>query len=115
MANASCVAWEVSGTTTDPLETVIVWLGTTCREASGAWSGIRSTTTLTRPLPASQACDDRPLKVTDAGPVKPLESPTMATARRAPLSMDAEIAVLPIWPDVDTSVPVMSAYERITH
>ena len=45
------------------------WLSTTCGALSGAWSGMRSTTTLTLPLLASHGTADTPLKVTDAAPV----------------------------------------------
>src|SRR3954454_20766350 len=38
-----------------------------------------------------------------------------ATARRPVLSTEAEMAVLPTWPEVLTRVPVRSAYVRIAH
>ena len=65
--------------------------------------------TFTVPLPASHGCVARPLKVTDAAPVYPFESPMIATARLFAGSSDAEMAVLFTWPEVLTSVPVMSA------
>src|SRR6185437_8793768 len=102
MANASWAAWKVSGTVIVPLATLTFWLETTCGELSGYWSGIRSTVTLTLPLLASQGTEARPVYVTDAAPVKPLESPMMATDRLAELSSAAEIAVLPTCPEVDT-------------
>ena len=73
----------MNGTVIEPPEALTFWLYTTCGAVSGAWSGIRSTVTFTLPLFASQGTDDRPLKVTDAAPVYPLESPMMATARLA--------------------------------
>jgi hypothetical protein len=76
---------------------------------------MRSTITLTLPLPASQLLAETPVKVTVALPVYPLLSPMMATARRLVLSIEAEIAVLPTCPEVLTRVPVMSAYARIAH
>src|SRR5689334_10705753 len=110
MANASCEAWNVTGTVMEPPETLMFWLRTTCGELSGYWSGMRSTTTLTLPLLASQDdTDESPLNVTVAEPVYPLLSPITATARLLALSTEAEMAVLPTWPDVSTSVPVMSA------
>ncbi|MFJ1729930.1 hypothetical protein [Streptomyces sp. NPDC088254] len=53
---------------------------------------------------AGHGTDDSPLKVTDAAPVYPLESPTTATARLAEASTAAEIAVEPTWPEVSTRV-----------
>src|SRR4051812_19711618 len=115
MAKASCDAWKFSGTVMAPPETVMVWLRTTWGVLSVAWSGMRSTTTLTLPLPASQLLAETPLKVTVVLPVYPLLSPMMATARWLVLSTEAEIAVLPTCPEVLTRLPVMSAYDRITH
>src|ERR1017187_7406756 len=109
MANASCEAWKVNGTLMDPPDVLMVWFRTTCGELSGYWSGMRSTTTLTLPLLASQGTEPSPLNVTDAEPVKPLESPMMATALFCELSSVAEIAVEPTCPEVDTRDPVMSA------
>src|SRR5690242_19065345 len=115
MAKASCAAWKVIGTVTAPPETVRVWLRTTCGALSGAWSGIRSTTTLTVPPPASHDTDDSPLNVTVAAPVYPLLSPMTATARLAVASSAAEMAVDPTCPEVATRVPVRSAYVRSAH
>src|SRR5579859_67638 len=102
MANASWAAWKVKFTVTEPLATLMFWLRTTCGELSGDWSGIRSTVTFTLPLLASHDdTDDSPLKVTDAAPVYPFSSPTMATARRWAESSAAETAVVPTSPEVD--------------
>src|SRR5262249_25589887 len=109
MPNASWEAWNVNGTVIEPLDVLMLWLNTTCGEPSGDWSGIRSTVTLTLPLPASQDTDESPVNVTDAAPVKPFSSPTMATARFAELSSVAAIAVVPTSPEVDTMEPVRSA------
>ena len=59
----------MKGTLIEPPEVLMVWFTTTCGEVSGAWSGMRCTTTFTVPLPASQGTEPRPLKVTDAAPV----------------------------------------------
>lgn len=79
----------------DPPAALIAWLRTCCGAASGAWSGIRSTVTLTAPPPESQASDPRPVNVTVAAPVYPELSPMMATTRLFALSAAALIAVLP--------------------
>lgn len=56
------------------------------------------------------------MNVTAIGPVyAPWMSPSSATARFFAGSADAEIAVDPTCSEVETSVPVMSAYVRITH
>src|SRR5258708_20362843 len=103
MANASWAAWKVNGTVNEPPDVLRFWLKTTCGEPSGAWSGMRSTVTWTRPFLASQGTDDNPPKATDAAPVKLLSSPMMATARPAALASTAEIPFAPTCPDVDTT------------